>query len=66
MASKTRYTEEFKKKVAEEYKKGDLSLEEVAAKYGLSPALLQESQSGWLVVGRMFTIINIHYSLHKM
>ena len=42
MASKTRYTEEFKKKVTEEYKKGDLSLEEVAAKYGLSPALLQD------------------------
>ena len=42
MASKTRYTEEFKKKVAEEYKKGDLSLEEVAAKYGLSPVLLQD------------------------
>ena len=30
MASKTRYTEEFKKKVVEEYKKGDLSLEEGA------------------------------------
>ena len=42
MASKTRYTEEFKKKVVEEYKKGDLSLEEVAAKYGLPPALLQD------------------------
>ncbi len=41
MASKTRYTEEFKKKVVEEYKKGDLSLEEVSAKYGLPPALLQ-------------------------
>ena len=42
MASKTRYTEEFKKKVVEEYKKGDLSLEEVATKYGLPPALLQD------------------------
>ncbi|MDE5550604.1 MAG: transposase, partial [Bacteroidaceae bacterium] len=40
MASKTRYTEEFKKKVVEEYKKGDLSLEEIATKYGLPPALL--------------------------
>lgn len=34
MASKTRYTEEFKKKVVEEYKKGALSLEEVATKLG--------------------------------
>ena len=42
MASKTRYTEEFKKKVVEEYKKGDLSLEEIATKYGLPPALLQD------------------------
>ena len=42
MASKTRYTEEFKKKVVDEYRKGDLSLEEVAAKYGLPPALLQD------------------------
>ena len=42
MASKTRYTEEFKKKVVEEYKKGDLSLEEVPTKYGLPPALLQD------------------------
>ena len=42
MASKTRYTEEFKKKVVEEYRKGDQSLEEVAAKYGLPPALLQD------------------------
>ena len=42
MASKTRYTEEFKKKVVEEYRKGDLSLEDVAAKYGLPPALLQD------------------------
>lgn len=30
MASKTRYTEEFKKEVVEEYKKGNMSLEEVA------------------------------------
>ena len=42
MASKIRYTEEFKKKVVEEYKKGALSLEEVATKYGLPPALLQD------------------------
>lgn len=42
MATKTRYTEEFKKKVVEEYKKGDQSLEEVAGKYELSPALLQD------------------------
>lgn len=42
MASKTRYTEEFKKKVVEEYRKGDLSLEEIAAKYGLPPAILQD------------------------
>ena len=42
MAYKTRYTEEFKNKVVEEYRKGDLSLEEVAAKYGLPPALLQD------------------------
>ena len=34
--------EEFKKKVVEEYKKGDLSLEEIATKYGLPPALLQD------------------------
>ena len=42
MASKTRYTEEFKKKVVEEYRKGDLSLEEIAAKYRLPPAILQD------------------------
>lgn len=42
MASKTRYTEEFKKKVVEEYKIGDLSLEEVATKHGLPPVLLQD------------------------
>lgn len=42
MASKTKYTEEFKKKVVEEYKKGALSLEEVAMKYGLPPVLLQD------------------------
>lgn len=42
MASKIRYTEEFKKKVVEEYKKGDLPLEEVTAKYGLPSALLQD------------------------
>lgn len=41
MASKTRYTEEFKNKVVEEIKKDDLSLDALADKYGLSTALLK-------------------------
>lgn len=41
MASKTRYTDVFQKKVVEDYKKGDLSQEEVAAKYDLPIALLK-------------------------
>lgn len=42
MATKKRYTEDFKKKVVDEYKNGDLTLKEVAAKYKIPPALLQD------------------------
>lgn len=41
MASKTRYTEEFQRKVVEEFKTGNLTLEALAAKYGLPSALLK-------------------------
>jgi hypothetical protein len=49
MAIKTRYTEEFKKKVVEEYKKGNHSLQNVAEKYGMPCALLQD----WINKGRL-------------
>ncbi len=42
MAAKTRYTKEFREKVVEEYRKGNLTLEEIAAKYGIPTALLQD------------------------
>lgn len=42
MATKKTYSEEFKRKVVEEYKKGDLSLKNVARKYKIPPALLQD------------------------
>lgn len=41
MASKTIYTEEFRHKVVDEAKKGELPLEAVAEKYGLTSALLK-------------------------
>lgn len=41
MASKTIYTEEFRHKVVDEAKKGELPLEVVAEKYGLSSALMK-------------------------
>lgn len=41
MASKTRYTEEFRQKVVDETKKGELTLEAVAEKYSLTSALLK-------------------------
>lgn len=41
MASKNRYTEEFRQKVVDEAKKGELPLEAVAEKYGLASALLK-------------------------
>lgn len=42
MVAKTQYTKEFREKVVEEYRKGNLTLEEVAAKYGIPAALLQD------------------------
>lgn len=42
MAAKTHYTKEFREKVVEEYRKGNLTLEEVAEKYGIPAALLQD------------------------
>lgn len=42
MAARNQYTEEFKRRVLDEYKKGDLTLEEVAAKYNIPAALLQD------------------------
>ena len=42
MAAKTQYTKDFREKVVEEYRKGNLILEEVAAKYGIPAALLQD------------------------
>lgn len=42
MAAKTQYTKEFREKVVEEYRKGNHTLEEVAAKYGIPAALLQD------------------------
>ena len=42
MAAKTVYTEDFKRKVIEEYRKSDQTLEEVSKKYELPPALLQD------------------------
>lgn len=42
MAVKTQYTKEYREKVVEEYRKGNLTLEEVAAKYGIPVALLQD------------------------
>lgn len=42
MAAKTHYTKEFKKKVVKEYRNSNLSIDEVAAKYGIPVALLQD------------------------
>lgn len=42
MATKKHYTEEFKRKVVDEYNNSNLTIEEVAAKYGIPPALLQD------------------------
>lgn len=42
MAAKTQYTKEFKEKVVREYRNGNLSIDEVAAKYGIPAALLQD------------------------
>lgn len=42
MANKTHYSEDFKRKVVDEYRKSNLSLEKVAAKYNIPPALLQD------------------------
>ena len=42
MATKTQYTKEFREKVVEEYRKGNLTLEEVADKYGIPAELLQD------------------------
>ena len=42
MATKNQYTKEFREKVVEEYRKGNLTLEEVADKYGIPAALLQD------------------------
>lgn len=42
MATKKHYTEEFKRKVVDEYRNSNLTLEEMATKYGIPPALLQD------------------------
>lgn len=42
MAAKTQYTKDFKEKVVREYKNGNLSIDDVAAKYGIPAALLQD------------------------
>lgn len=42
MAAKNHYSEDFKKKIVDEYKKGDLSIEEMAEKYGVPAALIQD------------------------
>ena len=42
MAARNQNIEEFKRRVLDEYKKGDLTLEEVAAKYNIPAALLQD------------------------
>ena len=42
MATKKHYTEEFKRKVVDEYNNNSLTIEEVATKYGIPPALLQD------------------------
>lgn len=42
MATKKHYTKEFKRKVVEEYRNSSLTIEEVATKYGIPPALLQD------------------------
>lgn len=42
MATKKHYTKEFRKKVVEEYRNSSLTIEEVATKYGIPPALLQD------------------------
>lgn len=41
MVSKTRYTEEYRKKVVEESRNGRLTLDVIAAKYGLPSTLLK-------------------------
>lgn len=46
MASKTRYTEAFQRKVVEEFKKGSISLEDMAAKYDIPSALLKH----WIAI----------------
>lgn len=42
MAVKTQFTKDFKEKVVREYRNGNLSIDEVAAKYGIPAALLQD------------------------
>ena len=42
MATKKHYTKEFKRKVVEEYRNSSLTIEEMATKYGIPPALLQD------------------------
>ena len=42
MVAIKRYTDDYKKKVVDDYKKDGLSFTEVAAKYNLPPALLQD------------------------
>ena len=42
MATRNHYTEEFKRKVVDDYRNGNLTLEEVASKYGIPTALLQD------------------------
>lgn len=42
MATRFHYTEEFKRKVVDEYRNGNLTIEEMAAKYDIPSALLQD------------------------
>ena len=42
MASRIKYSEEFKKKVVSAYEKGDISIEGIAEKYGIPTAIIQD------------------------
>lgn len=55
MASRIKYSEEFKKKVVSEYKKGDISIEGIAEKYGIPTAIIQD----WINKERVDDYLNI-------
>ena len=54
MAAKTQYTKDFKEKVVREYKNGNLSIDDVAAKYGIPAALLQDWVNLLIVISSYF------------